>query len=76
MVSSIFSERPCLKGIRWRRVEVNVSTYTETQVWFREFGNFSLPKEKIISEHKKKSDLVQRAGFKLGSVVLLPDGPG
>lgn len=53
-----------------------MSTYTETQVWFREFGNFSLPKEKIISEHKKKSDLVQRAGFKLGSVVLLPDGPG
>lgn len=53
-----------------------VCAYTETQVYFREFRTFSLPKEEIISEHKKKSVLVQRAGFKLGSVVLLPDGCG
>lgn len=47
-----------------------------TQMYFRAVRNFILPETGIMSEHKDKSDLVRRAGFRLQLGCLLPDGLG
>lgn len=47
-----------------------------TQMYFREVRNFSVPEKGSMSEHKEKSDLVRRAGFRLQLGCLLPDGLG